>query len=258
MVNKKKNFKIIAATSMTIFTLFTFFCASMAWFMAVKSVDNAGDGIVIKQASSVVNSIEIHTLKDDNVAYVYNENASITYNVSNTSVTHDSTSNIGIGSYSQLKPAQSILLIFNLNTNAENFKISLSATTTLTLENSLVYTVSGEAQNKVEVDKSYSLSTIIQFKPIFFTDDTVSYDLTSASFTGTYAFVTLTNSTASLTSSLTILNTTDSHSCFGLVMEYSTDIIEFIYSLNLGNDVVESSSEENPIKFDTIDFTLAI
>lgn len=257
MVNKKKNFKIIAATSMTIFSLFTLFCASMAWFMAAKSVDNSDDGFFIKQASSVVTSIDIHTLQSENTAYVYNESVSATYTVSGTSAS-TSSSAIDIGYYSQLRANQSVLLIFNLDTTVDNFKISLTATSTLTEANSLVYVVDGEAKNPVTSTTGNSLSTIIKFKPIFFTNDTPTYDLSSTTFENEYSFVTLSSTTISINDSLTILDTSDSHSCFGLVMEYSTDIIEYIYSINLGNNVIESSSEDDPIKFDKIDFTLAI
>ena len=57
-----KNIKIIAATSMAIFTLLTTFSATFAWFTALRKTNDSADDFAIETASGALESISFHRL----------------------------------------------------------------------------------------------------------------------------------------------------------------------------------------------------
>lgn len=63
----KKNLKIIAATSMAIFSLFACFYASFAWFMANNQVNNPTDGFDIGTDNSQITTISCYAIQYDGV-----------------------------------------------------------------------------------------------------------------------------------------------------------------------------------------------
>ena len=56
----KKTLKILAATSMAIFTLFTAFTSAYAWFMSTMNQEAGNDNFYVKRLDTPVTSISIH------------------------------------------------------------------------------------------------------------------------------------------------------------------------------------------------------
>ena len=63
----KKSFKIVAATGMTIFSLFACFYASFAWFMSNNKVENPTSGFNVQSDSSEITTISCYAIQYDGI-----------------------------------------------------------------------------------------------------------------------------------------------------------------------------------------------
>ena len=60
---ENKNIKIIAATSMAIFTLLTTFSATFAWFTSVREQDRGANDFTVNNSGDSVTCLEFHKFK---------------------------------------------------------------------------------------------------------------------------------------------------------------------------------------------------
>ena len=70
MATKKsgnKNIKIIAATSMVIFSLFASFSAAFAWFSSVNTIDNSTTGFGVNYDESTITATSVYCVKYDGI-----------------------------------------------------------------------------------------------------------------------------------------------------------------------------------------------
>ena len=56
---RSKNLKIIAATSMAIFSLFACFSAAYAWFVTTRKVDNGADDFQVSDLQTSVKELSV-------------------------------------------------------------------------------------------------------------------------------------------------------------------------------------------------------
>lgn len=70
----RKTMKIVAATAMSIFTLFSVFSATIAWFEMVRNVDSTNNDLGIKVNEGLLESITYHKLLDVNGKTMVYEN----------------------------------------------------------------------------------------------------------------------------------------------------------------------------------------
>lgn len=116
---QKRNFKVAAATGMTIFSLLTVFTSTIAWFSENLDVSATGMKIVADVDSGRLNKIEIFTLKridetGEEKVYVFDDTARATLEYSWT-VHGSGTTAFPMGDYDPLSPDHPILVLFTLH-----------------------------------------------------------------------------------------------------------------------------------------------
>lgn len=119
-----KNLKIIAATSMAIFSLFSLFMGTMAWFTAKRSQDLGGDDpFGVEKVGTSVKSIEFHsylgevTQVVDAVTHKYfafTPTATSTINFVDGEPS-DPSASVALGEYSLENPHHPLLVVFEVS-----------------------------------------------------------------------------------------------------------------------------------------------
>ena len=260
--NSNSKLKIIAATSMSIFSLASVFVACFAWFTVARNVDTNGSGFEVVSYDGLIENISLYKQKDysttdDTYTYTY----------------EDKIVNIDVdqkGSLSYTKPSEtdklmdaydgyfyqtpiSVLALIKVNTtvaktHTEGIQITPVSNKT-----------SEQLKNSAETlkTKDNSLSDILQFsyvnvskdtKTSFSTSDFVesnnsrkleSFMTTSESSTGTTA-----NYNPTLSGNKyeydTYKDQTNDSFYIGCIFEYSQTNIEHIYSINIANDEINT------------------
>ena len=124
-IKGNKNLKIIAATSMAIFTLLTTFSATFAWFLAQREVNsgNQENPFPIKKIDTLVESIDFYkyigttsTERVDGVdttIYAFEPTSSGEIDVSDTSI-DGSAPAITMGTYSLSDPHHLMMIVFKI------------------------------------------------------------------------------------------------------------------------------------------------
>ena len=122
-----KNLKIIAATSMAIFSLFACFSAAYAWFVATRKADNGADSFQVSDVQTSVQELSIHEFlgmtTDDGSSKSYCFNpipsgfADFSDDPRNPSIVGDLT--ITLDEYSLDDPNHPVLLLFKVNGGVE-------------------------------------------------------------------------------------------------------------------------------------------
>lgn len=120
---KKNNFKIVAATGMTIFSLLTTFVGVFAWFTSIRKVDNGANQFEVTPVQSVVKKIHVFN-QAETKPYVFNSEAAVVYSLNNgvISVESGDINNIKIDPYESLSasPDNTLLYLFELDTSMQN------------------------------------------------------------------------------------------------------------------------------------------
>lgn len=256
---KGKNAKLIAFTSRTLFTLATFFAASVAWFTAYRNVKANGNGFEVTKENSILESIEIHTQKENaSSPFIFNEESSGSYvfsdTNSNTLVYHgNGNTKIDIGTYSVTDSRKVLLFVYNFkqDQSEDKYHLKLTATSMTNEENSLFYLENGIPKKQLS-DKYNDLSSIISFTA--FSLDKSSYDLSSQERNfSSFANYSVTNG-ITYNQSLDLYQRTGKRKSIALILSYNSDNIEYLYSLNLSNPALNNEK----VLFDNIDFVLTL
>lgn len=270
------NLKIIAMTSMAVFSLAAVFVSTAAWFTVMRQVKTDGGGFLASKLAPVVTKVEIFEKATTSVQkdseknpYIYKSAPSLSYFYGSDQETiKGNTKTISIGTYSILEETKSLLFLFYLDTSkTEELKTSqLTVRTSTGDEDSLHALDSGVLKNPLNSDRNQNaLSSIVSFSS--FTDPSVisiskedstyvvdKTKIAKASQDKTF----VDSSTYHYSSSIPLTDTdTDlsSVSQIGVIVEYSTNLIERLYSINLGNKVMNTLSD---IEFNKIDFSFHI
>lgn len=259
MKTKWRSITIIISTSRAIFTLAASFVSSIAWFSASRSVKANGNGFEVSRENSILDSIEIHAQKDDaSSPFIFNEEAKGKYVFAdkNSNVltyqptTEGDTGKINIGTYSVTDSQKALLLVYNFrqDQSEDRYNLTLKAVTSTTYENSLI-ALDGNGNPVNKISESNNLSSIISFSAFEFQN---SYDLSNQGRT----FSSFANyaSVITYTPSLSLYKRSRKRNSLALVITYNSDIIEYLYSLNLSNPVLNSDI----ILFDKSDFVLSL
>ena len=119
-----KNLKIVAATMMTIFSLFTCFSATFAWFLASRKINQENDSFEITARFGRFKSITFHELSSKAVRDSYYDSTfnfnktpsgTLTYNWPTHTVTKSGNTTIALDGYDYLDHEQPLLLILELD-----------------------------------------------------------------------------------------------------------------------------------------------
>ncbi len=282
------NLKIIAMTSMTLFSLFAVFMATAAWFNVIRQVGSSGNGFVTAKMSPVIKQVEIFekynqttTTQDteNKNPYIYNLTPSLVYKFDNGKMVPSEEKQISIGTYSILEDTRSLFFLFTIDqtrtselpgaslkvSTSTNDETSLFATETTTDESTKASTT--KLKNKLN---SYgnTLSAIVNFStfliPTEGTQDILSQDSEKQTIDKTKIQShkdqsLVDNSTYKYSSSISLTETDLTiYKQIGVILEYNENAIERLYSLNIGNEVLDNIKENDEIKFETIDFSYII
>ena len=259
MKKSNKQLRIIAATSMSIFSLAVVFVASFAWFTVARSVDTDGTGFIASVMNGIIESVEFHSMTE--TEYTYNETASLAFDIDNSAnggikyTTGDSSTSVEIGTYSTYGTKKSLMVLFKLrqDSNESDYNFSLKANTSIT-----DFTTSLLGSNGTIDAEDNSISNVVQFYTTSFSTETdVSYDFSSSKDdiqSNSSKFVTISNNTASLSStSLSLFENTSKIHSIAVIISYNSDAMEMLYTKYLGSPVLSTG---NNIYFKDIDFTL--
>lgn len=267
------NLKIIAMTSMAVFSLAAVFVSTAAWFTVMRQVKTGGDGFMASKITPVVTKVEIFEKATSSVQkdseknpYIYNSTPSLSYIYGSDPVrTEGSQVPIGIGKYSILEETKSLLFLFYLDTSkTEELKTSqLTVKTSTGNDNSLYALDSGKVKKPLKTDGN-DLSSIVSFSSFAFADKDTSvmnkvdqtYIVDKDSISDADKNQTFVDSSYHYSPSIPLTDPNLSFvSKIGVIVEYSTNLIEHLYSINLGSEVMNTLSD---IYFNNIDFSFHI
>lgn len=114
-----KNLKLIAFTGMTIFSLFSVFMATIAWFSMNRVVNGDGSIFQVETIPSMIKSIAVYNQKETTTPYVFNSTPVVTYDVGMGGVTVNTgdASGISLGHYESLSdtPDSTLLYLFEID-----------------------------------------------------------------------------------------------------------------------------------------------
>jgi len=184
-----KNLKLIAFTGMTIFSLFSVFMATIAWFSMNRVVNGDGSIFQVETIPSMLKSITVYNQNASDTPYVFNSTMVAKYNVGMDGVTLDSGNpeKIALGTYQSLSdtPDSTLLYLFEIDstlvgTNYEECSLHIKTDTPDSAASgangtngSLLYRDSStrELAHKVTFDVSDANKTVLQTQSPALTDD---------------------------------------------------------------------------------------
>ena len=255
MKKHNSNMRIIAATSMTVFSLAAVFVATSAWFTASRKVDSNGDGFEVVSYDGLIKSVSAHMFKkiDDSGNYIFyasddtsttdKEVINYTVNEKTGQITSSVTDKISFGVYDTLMPedAYAVMFLLEIDTNvaknrSNGVKITPSTTTeeSASLAHSENFRASGNPMSSI-VDFFYGSAESSPSGDWSITKISSQQFLTFGSDSNTY------NKTLDGTSYTSF----DSIQYLQVVCEYNISNIESIYSLNLHNENLSMNDESN-------------
>ena len=279
-----KNIKIIAATSMVIFTLFASFSAAFAWFTGIRQNQEAVDTMKVSPVTGQLKSLSIHTLKETG-GFSLNEQGAITgYNFNTEAVStinmnwqkgepdystsesasesesvaesesSYSVSTPSLGLYTLTQPTNPLLLVFELNQATAANKVTISATASKKYQPSEYQSLANETSNP--------LSWVVKATSKVVTSNAMAvadYSIAKEDLSGEAHFA-VTNNNGDVTSFDQTVKfyqgTGDTQIKFVcIVLDYYEPAMEYFFAVNLGKSFVEDSSKIVPFK---VDWTMVI
>ena len=120
----KKNIKIIAATSMAIFSLAATFSASFAWFLAIRDENEDVEQIPFNAVNGKLKNVYFHkfasavtnptTLEATSVTFNTTYSGKISYDWETNTATYSGDTSIKLAPYTPLDPEHPVLMVFEL------------------------------------------------------------------------------------------------------------------------------------------------
>ena len=272
-----KNLKIMAATSMAIFSLFTCFAGAMAWFTATRKVDDGvEDAMPLDIVTGVLDTLTVHQLVNNNpfeyeteidqetgkevptgnIIYHFDSTikSSVTVNIAEGSYyIPDGTANLG--QYTFLSRTNPVLLLFKLKSNIKASDVKIIASTASSFVGVNINT------------ETNPLSSVVKFSNFVWTEETFSgtdFDINSKDLNNERHFVNMSSDGGTYNgfdgnqkffNGETDTEITDEITYIGVVLDYYEHAVEYIYSLNIGSDVLAET--EQGLNF-TCDWTLRV
>lgn len=265
MEAKRPTIKLVAATSMTIFSLFCFFVASIAWFTVSRKVTNGADSFQVTPISSALEHIYVYEQNRDSDTgiYLFNGQSSGRYDIENRKVSYTNTSRdptkndkVGIGTYSMQEKNNALLLLFEFSDESAK-------------ENDISFTVKANSKDsffvsdsKYQLTASNPLTSILRLCKLqeeswtFYGHDSLS----SSADVGSYSFEEIKDEGFISFSSLAYSSQDNNYRLLRdkenieiikkgdkagkyivLILDYNLENIEFLYSANIGNPMLDST-----------------
>lgn len=270
---KNNKLKIIAATSMSVFSLAVVFVATAAWFSANRNVGSKGDGYEVVSYDGLVMNISLYrqteySSSNVNSTYTYGQKI-VNIDVDNSGKLHYTKPNDNdkmmdpYDGFSYQTPI-SVLVLIKINTavaksHSDGIQITPISTKT-----------TNELKSNAERLKSTgnSLSNILQFSYIKIankTDSNISFSTSKFILDGNNrkleSFMTTSsgdNGTVADYKSIlsgnryeydSYKNQSKDFFYIGCIFEYNTTNIEYIYSINIANDAINLDSINSSLTY---------
>ena len=254
---KKKTLRIIAATAMCIFTLFSVFSASLAWFEMIKSVNPTANNMPVQDHDGILSRITFHSLNTNyttDATYAFNGGDNIrgelTMNWDTGEMEGIDDVSVSLDRYDPLNQSHPILLLFEFNKAVPANTVKIFATTETT-----------DFVGYIEDADDNPLSSVIQHSSLSFAsaptlvNGTIQFAKNSLSTPGHFSNITFDSegypiidsehgfvSEQSFFESSATTNITH----VGVVIDYYEDAMSYLFSLNLGNPLFEmDATDEN-------------
>ena len=278
----KKSVKIIAATSMCIFTLFSVFSASVAWFQAIIQRNVDSNTFAVEDLAGKFKQMTFHELAsngktistdEEACSFKFNKNpfGSIAYNWDTKEFSYLGSTSISLNAYETLdryQPAldQGEVAISAIVDEAEG-KGFIGARDEDT--NAPVYDLSDSSIYETKSGANYYwMSSIIRFfsksfdASSFETFSSAStYDLTLGDMSKQSHFVEIDDSTETsvFNNNVNIFESAASSSVqyIAIIVDYYPDAVEFIYSTFLGDSTLESAEYDYELRY-TCDWKMEV
>lgn len=251
-----KNLKIAAATMMTIFSLFTCFSAAAAWFVGVRSRNSDINNFNVTVTSGNVSTIKVYDFygsTEDGTILGFNPTSSHTVTISDE--VPSGALEFEMGEYSLDDPHHPVLFLFELSSGMQDIIFHTTST----------YLTTGDLTS----DEN-PLSSIVMTHWFLFTDNPTDNAGTNRTTTGnlvvdgsvvskTYVPITEANASSTATSNMDSFVSFDEHNdfsfkndliafsgntsgyqCVGIVLDYYSASLEYIYSYFLGSTYLNS------------------
>ncbi len=263
-----KPLKIIAATSVTIFSLFACFVGSIAWFQSVRNIKNDASSMPVRPLDGFLKTLSIHPLAEDGlifnatgdlVSYAFEETATGQYDIDlETGKPVFSGDPVGLGVYDSLNPNNPILLLFELNQPVQASSLKIQA---VTENNFMGEIVDGSLVNPLQTSGNF-LSSVAQFQSITASSwGSGDYEVSISALSAPVRFANLNADGSELVSwnaspYLYQSDATGTVSYVGIVLDYNIYAMELLYSVNLGNPALDGDFD-SPISF-TCDWSITV
>lgn len=253
---KNKKLKIIAATTMAIFTLGAVFVGCYAWFDVFYSAHQNASEMDVKALSRNLSSLKIYELVDgdNNAKFVHDGNgavtgynfkstATLTYTVSpETGAVTSSGSSVAMGVYDMLNPTHPLLFLFTLVGDSPASAITIQGST----ESTFMGTMNADGSPVTPLAASGNLmSSVIQGRSMA-SASWSSYTVSISSLSAPVAFAELTSDGADLAqwhSDVTFYQGVGNTSIryVAVVIDYQPRVMDLLYTINLGNPVIDNA-----------------
>ena len=239
---KRATKNIIAATAMGLFSLFTVFTATIAWFMSNLNTPISGMEVRVKMIDVDFNTMTVHrcdlSSSTSTVLSFYEEPS---FTVSNTGAI-ETTAGIDMDNYSDLNHTQPVLLLFTLDDDIYEDDIVISAVSD---NENFVYTITEDNIG------NFPFSSAVRFKSAGYTGNSFPFNnVVINDLTTTSSFVNINNGSATYNYTIEPFHGTR-HTVIkyvAIVLDYYSEAIQYIFSQNLGFETI-AENNNNAIDF---------
>ena len=245
--------KIIAATSMTIFSLACVFVATIAWFSANRAVNGKGNGFEIGNEGGIIESVKLHKLNTNATGgYSFDENPSVTYTAKSGGFTKDpSDTTTSIGTYDSLvDQVYAVLYVIQLKEEAvkDRSSVTLQITTSTEEKDNLFHKDSNEKYDKLLQKNDNPMSSIVQFYFTSVMKSPIQYSFVGTTEHSFKSFYSGTNYQQTISTELSVAGTSPM-TCLEVIVAYNIDNIEKLLEINETNEEIWSLDYNNTIGF---------
>lgn len=252
----KSPLKILAATSVTIFSLLSVFTSTAAWFDSQRNLKNGANQMEISPVAGVLKSVGIYNhsgpvSSDTGSTYTFTKVGSVSFDIDGMSATGVLETSFPMNTYSLMNPYQPVLFLFEMNENVLDQDINLLAKLPNNHDFLVETNSSGEAKNPLE-SSGNNLSSAIQWRTRTFSSNPFgendSCEISTASLSAYGHFFDMDADGSPDSTSLSTIkskpektiyrgNTDNAVTHLAVIFDYYAAALEFIYTLNIGSDV---------------------
>ena len=245
--------KIIAATSMTIFSLACVFVATIAWFSANRAVNGNGNGFEIGNEGGIIDSVKLHELNTNATGgYSFDENPSVTYTAKSGGFTKEPSdyTSTSIGTYDSLvDQVYAVLYVIQLKEEAvkDRNSVTLQITTSTEEKDNLFHTNDGTYANLLNKEGN-PMSSIVQFYSTSVMKTSIQYSFVGTTESSFKSFYSGTNYQQTISTELSVAGTSPM-TCLEVIVACNKDNIEKLLEINETNEKILSLDYNNTIGF---------